>query len=588
MRDHADWRLAGAVALVATGVAACGGSSRTIDVPTELGERLPVAAGHTGPAVDPRDTGPGRFVGSLLARFDRQAAMDYASFIDRFYRAPASDGYEEVVERVVGELFAAGYGADDGFELEVLRTGMSSPSWTPRSAVVDLVRVDGEGRPMQPFEVLSFDGTAAATRVMLPEHSPGGKALGQLAHGVEALVEPGMILLTSRRIRDVEAEAKERGAIAIVSDFALPYCIDPTGEERHLDAIFHDSVRPGTELPSVYVSRRASERALRKGTNPEWPIEDRALVQVRSVVNFEIRELRTVQATIRGAERPDEVVHVVAHIDGAGANDNAAGAGAMLHSALLLKRLVENGELPRPRRSLSFVFGVEAQAGKRALEFDTERGREVVAAVVADMIGADTERTGATMLLERGWDPASIEALPPDEHTLWGAGSVAQEDVVPNGLAIVMREALVDVARAENRDGETEWATREHPWEGGSDHDAYLEKGIAACLLWHFTDFAFATSLDRMDHVDPAELRRASVATLAGALAVADGAPGDLDRHLATLNVERQLRLDAVVRADASEELLDAWRGWFDGSRYWLRAICLGEPVDTVPPTSDE
>ena len=162
-----------------------------------------------------------------------------------------------------------------------------------------------------------------------------------------------------------------------------------------------------------------------------------------------------------------------------------------------------------------------------------------------------------------------------------GAGSVAEEDLVPNGLAIVLREALIDVARSEVGGGAegTGWVTAEHPWEGGSDHDAYLGRGLAACLLWHFTDFAFSTSLDRMDSVDADELRRSAVAVLAGALAVADGQPQDLDRHLASLNLERQMRLDAVVRADGSEALLNLWKAWFDGSREWLRAITLGHSV---------
>ncbi len=108
-------------------------------------------------------------------------------------------------------------------------------------------------------------------------------------------------------------------------------------------------------------------------------------------------------------------------------------------------------------------------------------------------------------------------------------------------------------------------------------------------MLWHFTDFSFQTSLDRMAHVDGEELRRTAVAALAGALAVADAQPTDLDRHLATLNLERQLRLDAVVRADAGDEALTRWREWFDEARFWLNAVCLGQelPEPKGPETPD-
>jgi hypothetical protein len=148
-----------------------------------------------------------------------------------------------------------------------------------------------------------------------------------------------------------------------------------------------------------------------------------------------------------------------------------------------------------------------------------------------------------------------------------------------------MRQALIDVAQHEGvqQAGAAPWETREHPWEGGSDHDTYLANGVAACLLWHFTDFTFGTSLDRMGNVDSAELRRSAVAILAGTLAVADARPTDLERHLSTLNLERQMRLDAVVRGEAGEELLLRWKAWLDQARFWLHAVCLGVSLPARP-----
>lgn len=497
--------------------------------------------------------------------------MGLAAFADRFYREPASDGYERVVDRLVADLYAAGFGAELGFSLEVKKSGLSHPSWSPESAVLEFVSLDERGAPIQALGVLAFAGTDAPERVMLPANAPGCEVIGAIGEGLDALVEPGMILLTGERIRNVEFQARERGAAAIISTYLMPYCVDPTGRSREQDAIFVDTVRAGTEMPSFYVSPRVGN-AIRNTTRVGGK------VRLRAIVRFAVRPLRTVIATIEGAERPNEVVHLVAHIDGAGANDNASGLGAMVEGALLVKRLIDAKVLPRPRRSLAFVLGREAHAADEVIE---DSQRTVVAAVVANMIGQSRAETGAICLLERGWDPAALAPLPPDEHTPYGAGSVLEEEIFGNGLAIVMRQALVDVAQHEGarENAAAPWETREHPWEGGSDHDTYLAHGVAACLLWHFTDFSFATSLDRMAHVDPQELRRTAVAALAGALAVADARPADLDRHLATLNLERQLRLDAVVRAEASAEQLERWKKWFDEARFWLQAVCLGEAL---------
>ena len=153
---------------------------------------------------------------------------------------------------------------------------------------------------------------------------------------------------------------------------------------------------------------------------------------------------------------------------------------------------------------------------------------------------------------------------------------MAEEDILPNGLAIVLRESLVDVGVAIAEESGPPWSTREHPWEGGSDHDTFLGRGVAAALVWHFTDFAYSTSLDRMDMVDAEELRRTSVAIVAAAAAVADARPSDLARYLGSLAIERDLRLKTAIAADAPSGLRDLWVDWFTGAEQWLRSLTAG------------
>src|SRR5690606_9102673 len=133
-------------------------------------------------------------------------------------------------------------------------------------------------------------------------------------------------------------------------------------------------------------------------------------------------------------------------------------------------------KLERPARSLVFVVGPEL-AGTRAWLAGTEL--TPVAAVDLVMIGSSPERTGAVCLLERHPDPGSGHALPPDEHTQWGFRAPPPEWLVPNGLAIVARQALADVALRVGG-----WATAENPYEGGTDHEVLLAAGIPTVLFW--------------------------------------------------------------------------------------------------------
>ncbi|MFT5735177.1 MAG: hypothetical protein ACI80K_004456 [Paracoccaceae bacterium] len=532
--------------------------------------------GHIGPAVASANSGtssaselsgPARFIQPLLGIYEPAAAMAVAAEMDGYYRSPASEGYEHAMNSMLAGLYGAGFGAEPGYELEVIKEAMATPAWTPLSAEVSVVGLRG-GEVVARAPIAVFKEPGDEFRLLLAEGAPSCEVQGPAVYRVEDVV-PGTILVTDRSVRNVEQEAVQKGAIAIVSWFQLPYCDDPTGADRDIDAIFHGTVRPGATIPSFYVSPRMAdvmEHASKQGS----------LFELIGNVRTEVRELRTLVATIRGSERASEAVYVVSAVSGVGANDNAAGAAGIMEGVRALKRLIATGQVQRPRRTLHFVFGKEAEAGGTALKAMDDTP---VAGVVADMISASYAKTGAICLLERGWDPGAIVSLPPDTHTPWGAGSVAEEDILPNGLAIVLRQALVDVGLTMAKDSGVPWSTREHPWEGGSDHDTFLGRGIPAALVWHFTDFAYSTSLDRMDLVDQEELRRTSVAIIAAAAAVADARPMDLQRYLDSLAIERELRLKASSAAGAPDGLREIWVDWFVGAEKWLRALADGRDL---------
>jgi len=527
-------------------------------LPSGGGASVTTRGYHVGPSVYADGNGPARFVGPLLAGWQAAAAQADLERIDGHYREPGNEGYELALDLVLERLRAAGFGADAGLELEVL-AGEPEPTWTPRGARLAL-----QIGAAEPEVLLAFDAPGDRSRTMLPVHAPAAEiARARFACELERL-EPGWVLVTPRPLGEVLDTAEERGACAVLSSYLQDLNVDPRGSDEHRDAIHYGSVRRGTTLPVLHVSPRIGERlAELEGAGRNATLSLRAEVEVGR------RPVRTLVATISGCERPDEVVAVVAHVQEPGANDNASGTAGVLEGALTLRRAIAAGELPRPRRSLAFVWGVEYGASRAFLEH-TER--RPIAGLSADMLGAAKERTGAICLLERAPDPGALEPLPPDRHTPWGAGEVAAEDLLPNGLAVIVRCALVDVGIAVGG-----WETSEHPWEGGSDHDVFLERGIPGVLLWHFTDFTYHTSLDRLERVDPEELRRAGVALVAGAAAVADARPVDLRRYVESALRERYERQGAVVQEAAGDELGQRWAEWGSGARRWLAALCNGQ-----------
>ncbi len=517
---------------------------------------------HQGPRVAPGGTGPARFALLLHEAFDQPRALELCRFIDGWWREPGNEGFEAVMDRLREELDGMGFGRLPEYELSEYRTEMREPAWTPLRGSLVLSK-DGIAEPLH-----AFAKPGDVDRLLLPKGLPSCEAEGPVALTLEAL-QPGAVLATEDPLSGrLLAEAQRRGAVLVLSSALAEYNLDPSPARRHLDAIAYVSYPRGATLPAAQISPRTRAR-----------LKDGDRVRFTAEVRTEIKELRTLVATIVGGVQPDKAVAIAAHVQEPGACDNASGVATSVEGLRALVQMLDAGRIRRPAGSLSFVFGHEMTMSRLFLE---RSGRRLVAAIAADMTGESRERTGAIPLLERSPDPARMRMLAPDEPSGWGSVEEggAYESSPNSGLALIVRMALSDTALAAGG-----WQTREHAFEGGSDHQVFLGAGIPAVLLWNFPDFAYHTSLDRMEHVDAAQMHRMGTALLSAGLALADPAPGDLDRYLRSLALEQELRVSKANEA-GEEALAERWRTWLRASRQWLRTLCLGEKAGELPAES--
>jgi hypothetical protein len=571
------WALAGVGLGLASLIGACAGPSDEQIMRGVQGQDPEVellGQTHRGPPVVAGRTGTARFAGPLLSAFDADHAMETVHFVDRFYRAPGNDGYEASMDHVAARLRAAGYGAVEGFEIFELETPLTargpqrgqripSQAWTPKSGRIAMVNSDGSEIVLH-----EFSESGDADRCMLPVNSPSADGVvGGVSFHLDDL-GAGEVLVTDASPRlPVLMRAQSSGAAAVVSSYLDEYNRDPSGADRHLDAIQFRTLPAGTSIPVIMISQRSME-AIRKLKAHDSDLR----LSLSATVEFADRPLRTLCARVVGTDRPDEAVVIGSHVQEPGACDNASGVAGLCESASNLLTLIQAGKIGRPSRSLVFLWGDEFRQTETWLD---ETELTAVVGFSSDMTGESSD-TGAIALLERMPDPgATLETpLAPDEHTPWGSTEVTEEELTPNGLAIVARCAMLDVAGLEPG-----WVTADHPYEGGSDHDVFIERGIPAALFWHFTDFTYHTSLDRVEFVDPGEMRRTGTALMASALAVADPLPGDLERYLLSLNEEQRTRIDAA-RAAGLEDQARMWKDWCFGARQWLRVECLRIPSE--------
>jgi Zn-dependent M28 family amino/carboxypeptidase len=280
-------------------------------------------------------------------------------------------------------------------------------------------------------------------------------------------------------------------------------------------------------------------------------------VHVTADAVFHRLPVRTLIAEIPGTRWPDDRVVLVAHVQEPGANDNASGCGSLVAVALALQQAIADGAVPRPARTLTFLWGDEIRASDAWIAADAARVSRVLAMMSLDMTGQDTAKTGGTFLIEKGPDPTAVWARPSDPHSEWGASEVDRSLLVGSFL----NDLHLGVALRRAHD--TGWVVRTNPYEGGSDHTSFTKVGVPALLNWHFTDRYYHTNLDTIDKVSADSLGHVAAAVATTAMFLGSADETDVAPMEAFLRTSRDARLRTEAGTAAAPEILEAWRTWY-------------------------
>ena len=181
----------------------------------------------------------------------------------------------------------------------------------------------------------------------------------------------------------------------------------------------------------------------------------------------------------------------MAHIQEPGAEDNASGVGQQLEMLRATKHLIDTGALPRPRRTMTFMWGNEMTMSRLYKASHPAEYNKIVAAFSNDMVGADQTTTGAVYVLDKMPDPSArykyqTDVLAgttapaptqflrgPDTHTLWGAGSLSWYPYGGHFLTDLYF-ASGKLMEQSSTGFDTRYRLKASPWEGGSDAQPFL------------------------------------------------------------------------------------------------------------------
>ncbi|NOX96052.1 MAG: DUF4910 domain-containing protein, partial [Alphaproteobacteria bacterium] len=255
-----------------------------------------------------------------------------------------------------------------------------------------------------------------------------------------------------------------------------------------------------------------------------------------------------VTASIPGADkslRKQEIIFTC-HLDHPrpGANDNASGCVAILEAARTLKKLIGEGRIERPKRTLRFLWPAEIEGSLIYLNADPKAAKRIKANIHLDMVGGN-QNTKAVFRISGG--PESLPSFISDLAHEIGAFVNTQTDIHAAG-------GVTEFPLTAPEGGKESFLALMEGIDLGSDHQIFNEGSwrIPGIYLHDWPDRYIHTNYDSAANIDPTKLKRAAFIALTTGLYLADMDQSDAMPMLSLL------RRNAFSRAHTLEERLIA------------------------------
>jgi len=319
---------------------------------------------------------PEKDVAALAQELSGETAKRNLEGITRFHRQRGSQGFHSAAELIAER--ASAYGLSDVAILQFPADGKiyygtqrSRPPWDAEfaelwemkdgAAAVKIASYDAE--PV----VLAEDSESADVTVDLVDVGDGTKESDYAGKSVK-----GKIVLAGAQPGAVQDLAVGKfGAAGIVS-YAQNQKTAWWGEDDNLIRWGHlESFSPNKTFGFMVSLKTAG--SLRERLAKDEQINLHALVKSGQHPGF----TEIVTATIPGADPKlkDEEIAYSCHLDHQrpGANDNASGCVTILEVARTLQKLINEGKLPRPARTIRFIWPPEIEGTLTLLNGKAEK-----------------------------------------------------------------------------------------------------------------------------------------------------------------------------------------------------------------------
>ena len=496
------------------------------------------------PPTLPAETLLGR---SVLKALDDElsgvAAKDHVARLAQFHRVPASPGFHDAIEYVMGRARAIGLSdvhveTFPGDGTTYFGTLHGNRGW----------RVDGgfleEVQP-QPRRIVSYEDV----RLAVADNSESADVTVELVdvgRGTERRDYDGKDVRGKLVLCDATPSAchrqavEEHGAAGLVS-YNANQVSAWWRDDQDLIRWGHLDARGRKNAFAIMISLREA-RLLQQRLARGESITLHAVVRAR---NDDASPYETLVATIPGSDPAAGDVVFSCHLDHQkpGANDNASGCSANLEVARTLKTLIDARRIPPPVRTLRFIWPSEMTGTIAYLVKYPDIASRIRAAVHLDMVGGDPFVTKSVLHVTRS--PWSLATVTDDVAEVFG------RYVIDGAMRAAGDGEMAHAIRSQAGSKDAFWADIT-PYESGSDHWIYQEGGFAipSVYLRDHPDVYIHTTRDLPDNIEPTKIKRSAFIAAASGYYLAtmpDGAAALL--RLSYANAHARLAEDGARAA---------------------------------------
>ena len=514
---------------------------------------------------------PERTVAALAGELSGASAKRNLEFITRQHRMRASKGFRTAADFVAAQ--AKSYGLEEVTVHEfpadghtMYGTQKARLGWDPEFAELWEVRDDG-GHVTPLLRVASFEDEP----VILAEDSDSADVTGELVDVGAGTSDKdyagknvrGKLVLTSEAPGGVVPLAYDKfgakGVVSAAQNQPNAWSREDVNAIRwgHLDSF---ETRHAFAFMVSLKQYRGYQERLAAGEH----VTLHAIVRAsRHVATY-----NPVTALIPGSDRKAEEIVLSCHLDHQrpGANDNASGCATILEVARTLSKLIADGKIARPSRSIRFVWPCEVECTLALFHSQPEMRARFKAVIHMDMVGGG-QVTKSIFHVGRG--PASLPSFVSDVGQRFGSFMNSESQMYAEGTGGKYPMVSGEGGKEPQLGDLAEFSM-------GSDHELYQEASwkIPAIYLNDWPDRYIHTNFDLPANIDPTKLQRAAFIGAASALFLANLKPSDVPalweamenaslRRLATM-LDRRATLPSAEAASLTRNFLAQERAAFE------------------------